>query len=126
MPTCTTASLFESNIGFSKSLSPTQQKAAAIYLMALELAALGGTDYTSVMTTTLVEDANSVFEKATPDQYALAALNIAYNNAVAAGATVPDTINEINAATGCCFQGGSNLDAIYLFLMCQLGQHATQ
>lgn len=128
MPTCTTASLFETNVGFVKGLDPVQRKAALLYYMALELAAIGGTDYTATMTTDLISDTNDLFEKASPDMLEIALLNIAANNAEAAGADLPATLNELNAATACCFQNAPTpgMDKIYLFLLCKLGQHAAQ
>lgn len=124
MPTCTTASLTaESGFGLA-GLNDTQYKAALIYFKVLELAALGGTDYSATMTTTLIQDAIALKGGMSRDQYQIALLTIARNNAVAAGATVPDTLSELNAATACCFQATAYMDAILLLLECELGVHA--
>lgn len=125
MPTCTRESLFTANPGYAKSFSPIQRRAAMLYLMALELAAIGGTDYTAVMNTTLVDDTKQLFGQATPEMLDIAAMNIAANNAEAAGADVPDTLALLNAATGCCFEN-AQMDQIYLFLLCALGEHSAQ
>ena len=124
-PTCTTASLAETTPGFGlQGLNDRQYKAAAIYFMVLELAALGGTDYTAVLTTTLVEDATTLVGRMDRNQRRIALLQVLSNNAEAAGATVPTTVNDLNEATGCCFQAGNvDFDAIMLLLLCKLGVH---
>jgi len=124
-PTCTSASLAETSPGFGlQGLNPRQYKAAKLYLMALELAALGGTDYTSVMTSTLVSDAATLAQRMDPNQRRIALLQIYSNNADAAGATVPSTFNDLNEATGCCFQAENvDFEAIELLLLCKLGVH---
>lgn len=125
MPTCTTAALAETNVVFgAQGLNERQYKALLIYLNVLELAAVGGTDYTAVMNSTLITDAVNLASTMTPDQRRIAYANIAYNNAVAAGASPSTDIQVLNAATGCCFQNLSNdLDAILLLLACKLGKH---
>jgi hypothetical protein len=124
MPTCTKSALAETNVVFGlDGLNEVQQKALMIYLNVLELAAVGGTDYSAAMTTTLIADATALVSTMNPNQRRIALLNIAYNNAVAAGATVPTSIQELNAATGCCFQNFSDLDAILILLACKLGKH---
>lgn len=127
MPTCTRAALAETLPGFGLAgLNPTQFKAALIYFKVLELAAIGGTDYSAVMNTTLISDAVALTKTMNPNQRRIAALNIARNNAIAAGATVPETVNDLNAETACCFQAFGDLDAILLMLECLLGEHAAQ
>ena len=126
-PICTRATLAETNPGFGRAgLNNTQFKAAAIYFMVLELAAIGGTDYSAVMNTTLIEDAVALVKTMNPDQRRIALLNILRNNAIAAGADVPADVNELNAATACCFQSYPDLDSIIVLLLCQLGAHAAQ
>lgn len=125
-PTCTRATLLETNPGFGGAgFDRNQAKAAAIYFMAAELAAIGGTNYLSAMTTTLVEDATTLAGSADPNQYFIGLMNVARNNAVAAGASVSDNLSTINAQTGCCFQsiGPDGMDWIILLLLCRLGVH---
>jgi len=91
--------------------------------MALELAAIGGTDYTSSMTTTLIDDATTLVGRMDPNQRRIAFLQIWRNNAVAAGASVPSTFNDLNEATGCCFQSQNvDFNAIEMLLLCKLGR----
>lgn len=121
MPTCTAASLAATNRGYGlDGFNPQQYKAGLIYLKVLELAAIGGTDYSAVMTTTLISDANTLAGNLDRNQRNIAMLNIAANNAEAAGATVPP-LTTLNAATRCCFQSAADLDAVLLLLECQLG-----
>jgi len=69
-------------------LDKQRQKALLAYAMALELAAIGGTNYTSVLTTTLIEDAVQVVCAITEDQRTAARINLAFVNAAADGASV--------------------------------------
>lgn len=121
-PVCTRASLAESNPGFGLAgLNPTQFKAAMIYFKVLELAAIGGTNYTAALTTTLVADAVALTKTMDPNQRRIAMLNIARNNAINAGASVPASVNALNLATACCLQAYGDLDALLILLECKLG-----
>lgn len=124
MPTCTRASLTTSNIQF-ESLNPVQQKAAMVYLLALQLEAINGPNYLNTLTTDLVEDANTLMGTVNRSQRKVALLNILYNNAVEAGAEEL-TVQEINAATSCCLQAWGDMDAIIIMLLCLLGPAAEQ
>lgn len=106
-------------IGFTEA----QYKAAAIFFMVAELAAIGGTNYLATLNTTLIDDANTLVGMASVDQMRSATLTILQRNAIAAGASVPDTLNGINALTSCCFQSTDQMDNIMLLLMCKLGTH---
>lgn len=126
MPTCTKAALAETNPGFGlQGLNPRQYTAAMIRLKVLELAANGGTNYAAVMNTTLINDAKQLVATMDPNQRRIARLNIARQAAVTAGASVPATVNLLNAGTACCFQAMPDLDSILLFLECALGAHRT-
>lgn len=127
-PVCSTTSLFTTKVEYVKALNPTQRKAALIYDMALALKAIGGTDYTTTMTTTLITDVRNLYgnpDNVTPDMMQIAELNIAANKASAAGASLPANFNALNAATGCCFQGIPSLtmDQIIQMLKCKLGTY---
>lgn len=125
MPECTRDGLATSNVGFGNAFDDRQYWAAALRFMVLELAAIGGTDYRTTMTTTLISDAQALIGRMDPNQLRIATLNVLRNNAVAAGATVPTDPTEINEATACCFQSASvNFEELFLFLLCQLGTHA--
>lgn len=118
---CTIAELAELNPGFGwGGLEGQQYRAAAIYFKVLELQAVGGTDYRSTLTA-LIEDARELAEL-TPDQQRIAHLNIARNNAITAGADVPDNLSDLNALTA-CFCSDVDMDAIDLLLACRLGNH---
>jgi hypothetical protein len=125
MPTCTRDSLTQSNVGFGgQGFDRRQYFAAAIYFMVLELAAIGGTDYRDTMTSTLISDTSTLIGRMDDNQRQIALLNILYNNAVASGATTPSSLNEIQAATACCFQSETvPFEDIMLLLLCKLGVH---
>ncbi len=121
-PVCTRNGLAATNPGFGlDGLDKNQYTAALIRLKVLELAAIGGTDYRTSMKTQLINDAVNLASTMNPDERRIARLQIARNNAVAAGATVPSTISALNAQTACCFQSYDDLDAILILLDCKLG-----
>lgn len=123
-PVCTVATLAESNPGFGlQGLNRKQYETALIYFMVLELAAIGGTNYAAGMNTTLVNDAKQLVGTMDRNQRRIALLNIARNRAVTAGASVPASVNALNALTSCCFQAAPDLESILILLMCRLGVH---
>ena len=125
-PTCTTAILTEALGVGQTALNRKQREAAILYMMAAQLAAIGGTDYTAVMTTTLVTDAKTLVGRMTPFERQVAWFNIIRNNAIANGATIPSSsLSALNEATGCCFQAYSDLESIEMLLRCKLGKQAT-
>lgn len=128
-PTCTRSSLMTTNPAFGlQGFTPRQYRAAKLYLMALELKGVGGTDYTSAMTTTLISDAITLVGNGQndPNQMRIAMLQVQRNNTAATGETVPSTFNALNAATKCCFQNmEAPFDAMELLLLCKLGVHKT-
>ncbi len=127
VPVCTRNGLAATNPGFGlDGLNKTQYTAALIALKVLTLEAIGGTDYTDSMTTTLIKDAVNLTGSMDPNQRRIARLTIAYNNAVAAGADVPSDLSDLNALTACCLQSYGDLDSILILLDCKLGTFATQ
>ena len=101
-----------------------QYKSAILYLKALELAAIGGTDYTAVMTTTLIDDAKALAGTMNPFERKVAWMNIVRNSAINAGVIPPaGSLSALNDATGCCFQAYSDLESIAILLECALGTH---
>lgn len=124
-PTCTTAALAETNPGFGlQGFNDRQYQAALIYLKVLELAAIGGTDYRDTLNSTLITDAVALAQRMDRNQRQIALLNIAWNNAEAAGATMPADANALNALTKCCFQSEVvDFEAILILLGCKLGVH---
>ena len=126
-PVCTRASLVEAVPCLRDKLTPRQRKLAQIYFMANELAAIGGTNYLSGMST----------GKSTPailsDSVAFRTLNIAevetadiqidYLNASNNGGSPAANTSDILADVA-CLQAYDNLDSIYILLKCALGRHA--
>lgn len=124
-PQCDRSTLFSTNPSFGLAgLDDNQFKAAVIYFLSNELSVIGGTDYTNQFTGTLVADATEFIGQADPNQFKIGLLQILYNNAVNAGATVSSDPSTINAATRCCLQSSPLMDAMILLLLCKLGYHA--
>jgi len=122
-PTCTRASLVEGSACLSGQVfSERQQKEIGIWFMVKELAALGGTDYSSALVTTLVSDAVTLARTMNSSQRRTALLTILENNAIAAGATIPISPNELLGKVA-CLQNYPDLDSIILLLLCKLGVH---
>lgn len=125
MPICTTESLTVNTIFGGHGFNSRQYEAALIYLKVLQLAANGGTDYTTTLTTTLIADAQALVGRMDVNQRRIARLQIAWNNAAAAGAAMPADANALNALTACCFQNENvDFDAILMLLECVLGVNA--
>lgn len=124
-PTCTAATLNDNAACYHNGiLNPAQQWALLVYGQVLELAAIGGTDYTAVLKTTLQTD--TACPPMDDDAMLAALLVIQFNNATAAGASVPDTLADKMAAATCLqyVPGGvERLKRIALLLTCKLGVH---
>jgi hypothetical protein len=134
MPTCTIASLVETFPQFQfPTLSDHQKMALLVYLNAIELQAVGGTNYISSLTTTLITD-SKIFNNLSNDQLGVgivgepftgvATLAIAYNNATNAGGAPPTNQNAVAAAIHELVHATSReLAQAYLLLQCKLGRH---
>jgi hypothetical protein len=122
-PTCTTASLLETVPCFSPQvLSEQQRLALRVYFLANQLARIGGTNYLSALTTTLVSAANDIFERSTPLQLDQALTTIYYNSAVALGASVSSDIQTLMTNTvGLQSVDMTMLQKMELTLLCKLG-----
>lgn len=122
-PACSTAVLVEANPCLSQNVfSTTDQKYLQVYFNILELASLGGTDYRSVLTTTLISDAVTLADTMNLSQRCTASLAIHRNNAVAAGASVPTDPSQLKDAIK-CFEDYPDVVALQLLLLCKLGVH---
>lgn len=124
--TACTRATFTEDVACLKTFNSHQRRALMVYFMVLELAALGGEDYTAELgpAGTLADDSkcNLTLD---PTQQALALLLINQNNATDAGATVPSTKSDLAAAIACLQdQPPAMLEAMYLTVFCQLGRHA--
>lgn len=119
---------FATNGACYKNLDMHRRKAAMVYLKALELAALGGTDYTA----DLGNDSELIGDVACYEPLELGAwivsvpyLVIQAEAADAAGATVPASIQDVAAAIACLQNNpDSVLHNMDLLLTCLLGRHA--
>lgn len=124
-PTCTQASLITGATCYFN-FNAQDRAAIRIYLNSLELAAMGGTNYTlvsggtlSLASVCLRQLENQVFHAATPYE-----LFINANNATAAGASVPDNVTDLAAAIACLKNfPEQDLAAMQLQLLCELGVH---
>ncbi|HEU4344039.1 MAG TPA: hypothetical protein VFU31_20990 [Candidatus Binatia bacterium] len=123
MATCTLEGLISEESAKFTNLTKQQRRALMVYMLIQELAALGGTDYSADFLQ-LQEDVKP-FSAMREDQREGALIQIFKENAVAAGATIPDDINDLMEAIKCieCARP-SDLELILLLLTCQLGVHA--
>ena len=123
--TACTRDTFTADVGCLGNFNSNERKALSIYFNVLELAALGGEDYTDELDNgALVEDA-ACLNTLDPQQKELALLLVQRNNADDAGATVPSTQDGLASAIACLKnQPPAMLDAMLLLVQCQLGRHA--
>lgn len=125
MPTCTRASLVDGARCF-KNYDSAHRTSILIYFNALELAAVGGTNYTIGHAGTL--QAASVclrdgleLRLCPPSVYDLV---VAFNNAVAAGASPAETNAALSTAIACNVDfETADKSAQLLLLSCELGFH---
>lgn len=125
-PTCNATTLVTDAAAYrlDSDLNPKQQKCLEIYAKVLELAAIGGTDYTAALATTLLQDAATLEIGFSPDEIRAAQIAVAFANAAAAGATVPASINTKLANLGLLVQADDLLlDKALTLLKCKLGVH---
>lgn len=124
-PVCSTTSLVTNAACYTaSSISPNTRKALLVYGKALELAGIGGTDYTAVLSTTLVKDAVQLVPGITPDEIAAARVNMQFLNATSAGASVPATLAAKMAIIKCLMNlDPATLEQADLLLTCKLGVH---
>lgn len=127
-PTCTAAVLINDAAVYRLGvLNPKQQKALMILAKVYELAAIGGTDFTADFNLLHVTAAQ-LEVGITPDERTAARISMAFANAVNAGATaITTTYSDINskllALKKLVCDDDDALDAIDLYLTCQLGIH---
>jgi len=100
-PTCSRSNLMAGKACLGGPLlSNHQMKARLVYLKSLELAAIGGTNYTTDIEA-FNRAANSLTCGFQPADFDAAYITIASNNATAAGASVPATKSAMAAAVAC-------------------------
>lgn len=96
-----------------------------VYGMILELAAIGGTDYSAALAT-LLSDTAQLTGSLGKDELMAGLIARQFANATAAGASVPDTLADKMSAIACLQNLPSSplqLYQIYLLLFCKLGVH---
>ena len=124
-PTCNATTLITNGAPYKLStIDSVRRKALRIYAMALELDALGGTDYTTELTGELLADSKG--PPSLPNEVEAALVAIAFDRATAAGASVPATLNEKLAVVKALIHvpgGCERLDNITAWLECSLGVH---
>lgn len=122
MPTCTRATLISGAACFREPvLSLHEQQTRKVYFDLLQLAAIGGTDYSAAIAT-LAVDANTLTCGFQPSDFDGSAMVIKYNNAVSAGASVP-TGQSLAAAVKCLKNYSAfQLKQMQTLLDCQLGR----
>lgn len=114
-----------------KLLNSRERLAALVYLMALELKYIGGKDYTDALTTTLATD-SVCFRNLTLDQTGKLKVGTAYlviqaYNAILAGATLSDSVDDLKVEIKCLVnEPEATLMAMWVYLLCLLKQHASQ
>lgn len=122
-PTCTAFTLVESSPCLSGEVLPeNDQQAIRIWFMVKELQALGGTNYSAALDSTLITDAVNLADTMNLSERRTALMTIYRQNAVAAGASIPSDINQVRDAVK-CLRNYQDLNAVELLMLCKLGVH---
>lgn len=120
MATCTKASFISNGACYGPEIIP-EQDALEVYLLAAVLAAVGGTDYTGVLTSTLLTDSVDATRDMTPVQRRKAYMYVLYS-----WASSTKTPAELRDAIKCLRNSTSDqLDGMKLLLQCQIANSAT-
>ena len=135
-PTCTSvAALIAAQPCFgAQNLDAQKRKSLLIWFKVNELAAIGGTDYRTVLASTLIRDATTFAGQATSPsvtdsydvgtQFDQAKLAIAFNSATTAGASLSTNINTLMGSIAPLSKATERqLDSILIMLECKLGAH---
>ena len=121
-PVCSQANLLAPCFLSPGPITPQQQKAFYLYALALELAAIGGTDYIGRLALMASDAAALTCGMGEEDRNA-ARVQQAFTSAAAAGASVPATMNLKMAQISCLVElNQEELDEIDLMLTCKLGR----
>ena len=121
-PVCDRATLMaDSGCFLNPPLDSPLQLAMKIYFKAAQLKAIGGKDYTSALSTTLVSD-SACIKTLYPDQRDAIRLAIEFNHANSAGAALSSAINTLMQAIACLKNVDANtMEVMDIWLTCQLG-----
>ena len=122
-PVCSKATLVAASACYNGTrLSDHEQLALKVFFDLKQLAAIGGTDYSSAIPT-LAAAANTLTCGFKPADFEAAKLVIASNNATAAGATLPSTQAALAEAVRCLEKYTPyQLRQMELLLYCALGR----
>ena len=104
-------------------IDPIRQKALTVLAKVYHLKGIGGTDYTSELTGTLLTD--TVAPPSLPEDVAAARVAVAFANATSAGGSPPSTLATQLAAAKALIHvpgGLERLNQIELYLDCALGR----
>jgi len=106
-------------------LNAKQQMALKLHAMAIELAAVGGTDYTADFES-MIDASEALGHWMNCDQVKAAEVLIHYTNAANAGGSVPAaTGDKLEAAKKLIEYDFDRLEKAYLFLLGSLGYHSS-
>lgn len=107
-------------------LTEQQRCLLEIWFLANELSVNGGTNYTNVLASTLVSDANTFAQNLNPSQRYTVELSIHKDNAVAAGASLSTDFDTLMGSVAPLTKATpAQLANIRLMLLCKLGCHRT-
>lgn len=126
-PVCSATTLVTNASEYNQQfIDPKTARCLAIYAKVLELSAIGGTNYNSsaLLVSDLAQDASSLFAFFTPDAIKAANIAINFQNATAAGATVPATLAlKMEVINKLIQEPDSMLTWMDTLLNCKLGVH---
>lgn len=120
MPLCTISSFYAASCFGAPCIDKRTQKAIMVRSLVLELAALGGTNYSSNLSLLLSDTAK--LRKLSPENRDAAMLKVNLNNATSAGAVI-GTINQLRAQSIQYANSQDQLENMILLLTCKLGTH---
>lgn len=126
-PTCDKTNLITNAAPYMQGagIDDKRQMVLLIYAMLLELAAIGGTDYTVAGgREQMMQDAATLEIGETNDELDAGLISIAFNRATAAGASVPATLTlKLAAVPRLPCNDDMLLKKAFILLTCKLGVH---
>ena len=106
-------------------LGLADQKSIQVYLLAVQLAAIGGTNYVGNLERLLLND-SVCYQNKQPAELRQIELQIDYNNAVNAGGVISTDVSDQLAQAACIRNAQiEQLDGMILYLMASLGYAKT-
>lgn len=121
-PTCNATTWITNAASYQQAaLNRKFQHGLRIHAKALQLAAIGGSDYTADLNS-LVEASEVLAGGMSDDQVMAASIAIGYANAVSAGAVEPNLTNKLEAIKSIVLHDEHKLCKAELLLDCELGR----